>query len=490
MNTQRCTECEELELARVRDALPVSRLEIPEAALAGLPGGRESSALTRRSLLAGGLAGVASVYGARALGFEEVFESAVAQAAPSDQNVLVLIYLAGGNDGLNTLVPADPDDYAAYLAARPGIGRQVAGLAPAVMPGTGGKLQMAKVITAAGNGSSGAHGFDTLYGDGTAAGSDLAVLPAVDYTPSNFSHFTSSDYWFAGDLNATTTGWLGRWIDRNGSATNPLQAISIDQALSKAIRTSVNPVCAIPGTGSMGFRNNVDYRMPSNAPLGPALNPVMGDFGAIPAGPLNTYLGRARKAYGQAVDVSAQKTTVENQPATQPTHPSNSWLSNRLALAARFIGANLGTRVITIHWGGFDTHGDQVSVQDPQLAELSWALSAFKADLTARGVEGRVVTMGFSEFGRRVPENGTGTDHGAGGLMFLSGSAVRGGLSSQFPGCQPSELVDGNVKVTTDFRSVYQAVLTEWLGGDLTGVLPGGMFPALQRQDGGTALFA
>lgn len=130
MKPPRCTECEEIELARVRDERPVGQLELPQAALAGLPEGRDSRSLTRRALLAGGVAGIASVYGSRMLGFEEVFEAAVAQAAPSDRNVLVLLYLAGGNDGLNTLVPADANDYAAYLAARPSLARRTGDLAP------------------------------------------------------------------------------------------------------------------------------------------------------------------------------------------------------------------------------------------------------------------------------------------------------------------------------------------------------------------------
>ena len=99
------------------------------------------------------------------------------------------------------------------------------------------------------------------------------------------------------------------------------------------------------------------------------------------------------------------------------------------------------------------------------------------------------MTLVFSEFGRRVAENGSaGTDHGAGGLMMLSGSAVRGGIACEFPGCRPADLLEGNLRVTTDFRSVYQAVLAEWLGGDLSGVLPGGPFPAVQRRDGGNTL--
>src|ERR687897_406424 len=118
----RCIECEEIELARVRDERPTQTLPVPHAALDGFPAGRAPGDLTRRRLLQFGVAGVASVYGPRALGWESVWESVAAEAA-LDQNCLVLLYLAGGNDGLNTIVPAGADDYAAYVAARSAIHR-------------------------------------------------------------------------------------------------------------------------------------------------------------------------------------------------------------------------------------------------------------------------------------------------------------------------------------------------------------------------------
>src|SRR5918999_4452879 len=117
----RCIECEEIELARVRDERPAQALELPHAALDGFPAGRSPRDLTRRRLLQWGVAGVASVYGPKALGWESVWESVAAEGAALDQNCLVLLYLAGGNDGLNTIVPADPADYDAYRTARTAI---------------------------------------------------------------------------------------------------------------------------------------------------------------------------------------------------------------------------------------------------------------------------------------------------------------------------------------------------------------------------------
>jgi uncharacterized protein (DUF1501 family) len=499
----RCTECEELELARVHDAVPSQTLPIPDAALQGFPEGRDSGSLTRRRLLQGGVAGFASVYGSRLLGFEEVFESAVAQAAPSASNCLVLVYLAGGNDGLNVVLPGSglAADQAAYAAARPTIARGVGASTPTqvgsqTMAGTGSTLAWANTVLGTGAGGDTAlPGLEALYGDGLGgAGSDLAVLPAVDYVPFSLSHFDSSDYWFAGALSGLTTGWLGRWIDNNGSTTNPLQAVSIDTALSKAIRTADKPVCALPSTSSLGFsmRTNAGFDMPPSGGSNANLNLDMAAFGAVAAAPENVYLGRTRGAYDLAVDVAGAAPTINGQATTAVSYPPNaSSLTGKLQLAARLLAAGLGTRIITIHWGSFDTHGSQLAAQDGQLAALAQSLAAFRADLAARGIEQNVTTLAFSEFGRRVDENGSaGTDHGAGGLMMLSGSSVRGGLASEFPGCTPASLSGGNLKVTTDFRSVYQSVLQEWLGGDLTGVIPGGPFAPIQRYDGGNTLFS
>ena len=190
-------------------------------------------------------------------------------------NSLVLLYLAGGNDGLNIVMPNGNGDelaaanYAAYSNARKDIGR---GVGPTVaggkvgswaLPGQGDARRLAftnAAISTAGGGDNAdaAYGFDTLYGDGMGGtGSNLAVMPAVDALKFSLSHFDNSDIWFEAsyDLN-NKTGWLGRWIDEYGKPDNPLQAISIDSALSKSIRTSVNPVCAISSLPVNGFKLN------------------------------------------------------------------------------------------------------------------------------------------------------------------------------------------------------------------------------------------
>jgi uncharacterized protein (DUF1501 family) len=481
----RCADCARSD-SRVTDLAPTSRVEIPAEALTGFRDGvpRTRRGLNRRSFLRGGMVGLASVYSMTHLSWDSIWGAAAADAAGPAGKSLVCIYLNGGNDGLNTIVPVASNQYAAYVAARGNIAR---GLGPStgsqvgttVMPGTGGTLAFANPSVSGGANNGDSKGFDTLYGDGSGGtGSDLAIFPATDYTPPNLSHFESRDYWFAGALQELQTGWLGRWLDVYGSSTNPLQAVSLDSSLSKQIRTSRAPVCAIEDLSGTSFEiGNTSF----NA------NNLVAGLAAVPAGAGNDALQRSRSIFGETVDVSNRLQGVSGG-TTGTGYPANSDLSRKLQLAATLLGAGLGTRIITIDWGSFDTHGQQVGSQDPQLSVLSSALAAFKADLATRGLEQSVVTMVFSEFGRRIASNDSaGTDHGAGGLVLVSGSSVRGGLAGEHPGVTVDD-GEGNLVPSTDFRTVYQSLIGEWLGGDPAAVLPGGPFPGVARYDGGTTL--
>jgi uncharacterized protein (DUF1501 family) len=319
--------------------------------------------------------------------------------------------------------------------------------------------------------------------------SQLAIMPAADVLKYSLSHFDNSDMWFSGlTTGVKSTGWLGRWIDRVGDPANPLQAISIDTALSKSIRTARMPVCAIPSLGALGFGFTMNG---GGFPQSGQSVPVNGQMDALaavdPAGD-NAYLARSRATYGVAVETYNR---ARNGPAfaAGAGYPANQVLSQRLQLAAHLFAANLGTRVVTIHWGGFDTHSGQIAAQDSQLKVLSAALAAFQADLVARKIDDRVSTLVFSEFGRRVGENASaGTDHGAGGLMMAMGTQVRGGLGAQWPGLQTLTR-EGSLLVPTDFRSVYASVIAEWLGDDPQAVLTGDAPAPLVRGDGPGGLF-
>ncbi len=241
----KCADCARSDSA-VSDLRPDSLLPIPADALSGWSDGRPGSGVTRRKLLRNGVLGFAAVYGATQLSFEQVWEAAVAQAAEPMQRSIVVVYLNGGNDGLNCFVPASAPEYAKYQALRPTIARVLGRRHGRVRRlddharhrRLAGVRQQARVRRDAPTSNGDTKGFDTLYGDGTGGpGSDLAIIPAADYNPPNRSHFESRDYWFAGALAQLQTGWLGRWLDTYGSQTNPLQAVSLDSNLSKQIRS-------------------------------------------------------------------------------------------------------------------------------------------------------------------------------------------------------------------------------------------------------------
>jgi uncharacterized protein (DUF1501 family) len=479
----RCADCARSD-SLVTDLAPTARVSIPTEALYGFPDGvpRRRRGVNRRAFLAGGAVGIASIYSAARLTWESVWDAAAANAAVPMQRSVVCIYLNGGNDGLNAIVPVS--QYSAYQSARANIARVIGPsgsgtVGTTVMPGTGGTLAFANPLVSGQGNNGDTKGLDTLFGDGSGgAGSDLAIFPATDYTPPDLSHFESRDYWFAGALEQLQTGWLGRWLDVNGSATNPLQAVSLDSSLSKQIRTASAPVCAIEDLTTTSFQIAGAADLNANAQVSA--------LAAVPVDAANMALTRSRTIYGRTVQVAGSLAGLQaGQPA--PGYPANSDLSSKLQLAATLLSASLGTRIVTIDWGSFDTHGDQVTSQDPQLGVLSRALAAFKADLATRGIEQNVVTLVFSEFGRRIDSNDSGgTDHGAGGLVLVSGSSVKGGLAGEHPGMHGDQ--DGNLLTVTDFRSVYQALIAEWLGGDPAAVLPGGPFAGIARYDGGTTL--
>jgi uncharacterized protein (DUF1501 family) len=480
----RCADCARSD-SLVEGVEPTSRVPIPAEALAGFPDGvprPPAGRASRRTFLLGSAIGMASIYSAAHLSWEAVWDAASARAAaPANETILVCIYLNGGNDGLNAIVPVAPSQYSGYVSQRSNIARVLGPsggghVGTTVMGGTGQTLAFANpLVSGAGNNGASA-GLDTLYGDGSGGtGSDLAIFPAADYQPANLSHFESRDYWFAGALEEMQTGWLGRWLDRYGSKNNPLQAVSIDTALSKSILSDTAPVCAISNLTNTSFQLS-----------GESANQDVAKLAAVRASRGNVSLKRARAIYGETVQVSRQVSHL-NGVSAAPGYPANSDLSNKLQLAATLLSAGLGTRIVTIDWGSFDTHGDQITSQDPQLSQLSQALAAFKADLSARGIEQRVLTLVYSEFGRRIGSNDSlGTDHGAGGLVMVSGSSVRGGLAGEHPGVQGDQ--NDNLVPITDFRTVYQALIGEWLGGDPAAILPKGPFPGIHRYDGGTSL--
>lgn len=424
-------------------AIPDQLLEGgPTAALAG------SGGITRRRMLvgAGGLA--FAVAAMPRLGAQGLFEAARAQAADDPNGrILVSIYLDGGNDGLNTLVPiADPR----YPQLRSRVG-----------------IDPATTLAVGSHPEFGWHpslgGLRTLFDAGK-----VAVLPAVDYANPDQSHFNSQIFWRTGVAGPTfdRTGWLGRTVDVLGGTDNPLQAISMGWNLDPILLSRAAPVATVFDPGSFGF--TIPDVWSDEAALGP--------YRGATSGARSPARKAAQQAYRGAISVydrlAPLRAEGDGAPATPVPYPDEH-LGRGLRNLARMLGAGFGTRIATISHGGFDTHDQQTTEHAGLLTTLGDSLLAWQADLDARGLSDRVLTLVWSEFGRRAEDNeSNGTDHGAGGCVLLVGNHVNGGVQSEFPGLTNLD-PDGNLLVTTEFRTLYATLLESWMGVEAGRILPG-----------------
>ena len=406
---------------------------------------------TRRDFLVGGVGAMLALTAASRLQPWEVVAEAAAAAAGSTDPILVSLYLGGGNDGLNTLVPLTGADHAAYWAARPRLRIDPA----TTLPVAGGDLGWHPQ----------AAGFRTLHDRG-----ELAAYLGVDYPAPDYSHFQSAYYWRTGQVgHGPVTGWLGNYLDRHGSRDNPLQGVAVEWSADEVLRTARAPTCAVfSPTDDSWWSPDVwdDARL----------------FDAY-----RSLIGTARSpARARAMAVAAQSVYVrdhlkalraEATPPPPPTPYPVSDTGKALANLARMLGAGLGIRVATVlAAGAFDTHRDQAKTHGDDLADVADALVAFQDDLHARGLADRVVTIVWSEFGRRIADNESGgTDHGAGSSVLVVGNRVRGGLSGTW-NLAGAGAYDGSIPVAVDFRDLYATALG-WLDTDPEPILGKGFHP-------------
>ena len=413
----------------------------------------------------------------------DTFSALQAQAADSatqivtgkDSTILVVLQMAGGNDGINTVVPYANDF---YHQARPRIG-----------------LKAEDVLKL--NDDIGLHGalkgFKELYDGG-----ELSVIQGVGYPNPNRSHFRSTEIWQTASDAAQIEkyGWLGRYFDNACAGADPAVGVTIGSQLPEAFFAKhPKGIC---------FNNPQNYRFMANGGAteesykklnelemsGPGMTPEDGSgenansggsIAMLPAGMPMTggraidFISRtALDAQHSSDEIRGIAARVQNQ-AVYP----GSVLGNSLKLVAKLIGGGLPTRVFYVSQGGYDTHTNQVPTQQRLLQDLGDAMKAFVADMKAQGNLPRVLVMTFSEFGRRVSENANGgTDHGAAAPMFLVGDKVKAGLLGKYPSLAPQDLYQGDVKYNVDFRSVYAGVLETWLKTRSAPIL-GRQFPPL-----------
>jgi uncharacterized protein (DUF1501 family) len=410
-----------------------------------LPAG---TGLDRRSFLARSVGLALAVYGAGAVAPRFLDEGiAQALAACGPDTVLVSIFMDGGADSLSLLFPhGDPE----YRRLRPRLALPDSGL----VFSEDARLRWHPAAAS----------FQTLHAEGK-----LSVLPAVGYTNADQSHFTSRHYWEVGATDpGMRTGWLGRYLDHVGTPDNPLQGVSLDGELSPSLATAKVPVAALSGAA--------DYSFWAPGVWGQVESRMLDAIGALGAArSSDPALSGARAVTYQSHRLRQQLEPFDHDfgsPVPYPT--SEDGFPKQLAGLAAMLGAGLPMHCIALSaYGMYDTHSDQPDRLAKGLKLTSDTLLAFQRDLEARGLANRVLTLVWSEFGRRAEENGSdGTDHGAAGIGFLMGSRVRGAMIGEFPGLTGGLDEDGNLKATVDYRSVYCSVLEQWLGTDAAPIVP------------------
>jgi uncharacterized protein (DUF1501 family) len=352
--------------------------------------------------------------------------TARAAGPKADARALVVVQLDGGNDALNTVVPfTDPE----YAKLRPRLKldpkqlvklNDALGLHPALKP------------------------LDKLWGGG-----QLAVVPGVGYPNPNRSHFQSMAIWhtarFEPEEVRTSYGWLGRALDAGGGEScvvnnDTPQAVRGRRAAAVSLTRAEDLILTDPAAAKVAVGT-----------------PTQAD----------DLLAFVRRQTADAT-AGAERVAAMTRDKTDAAYPATA-LGGKLQLVARMLKAGCAARVYYTNQGSYDTHAQQSNAHFVLLSEFANAVAAFFADLTAAKAADRVLLLAFSEFGRTIKENGSaGTDHGTAGCVFVAGPGVKGGVH----GSQPSltELAAGEPKMTTDFRSVYAALLSDWLALPATGL--------------------
>ncbi len=381
-------------------------------------------------------------------------------AGPSSRRrVLVVVNLGGGNDGLNTLVPANNG---AYHDARPSLGVAEDTLVP--LAGT------------------------SAYGLNPALAplrrwweaKNLVLVDGLAIPSQTRSHFRASDVWWSAEPTSSDgTGWLGRWLDTDGDTHNPMRAISVGLGtLALQSRSSIATAVANPEQFALMTPKGLDAEVLTKAFLATS-TPLMSQATAaasqqaIPDAmhavdtltPVLT--GSKRVSFSQADSTNAIAPGGSGTTSPGSTGQPVS-VTNLLEVAAGIIDLQIGTRVIMVSVTGFDTHANQLASHPALLTDLAQGLDGFLGAMQAQGRSDDVLVVTTSEFGRRVHENGSGTDHGQASVHLLAGGKVNGG---QVVGqADLAHLDSGDLPIEIDTRSLY-AVALDWLGGPTDEIL-------------------
>jgi len=367
-------------------------------------------------------------------------------------NVLVVLQLSGGNDALNTIVPySDP----LYMDNRPVVRIDPERVLP-IDDAVGFNPAMAPI--------------KELWDQGK-----VAIIQGVGYPNPVRSHFRSMDIWHTCEPDKVgTEGWLGRAIrDLDPHQENVLTGVNFGRGLPRALAAPGVPVASVGNLETYGVLTGIqgaDQR-----------TEALDLFAKMYAAKLGNSLVREYISQtGTDALSGADILSTAPQQYISTVKYSGDTVAQYMRNIAQVYLAGLGTRILytTAPQNSFDTHASEMA-KHPQLwHEVSHAVSAFYQDLQGHNASANVVIFLFTEFGRRVHDNGSGTDHGSGGMAFVIGDAVQGGLYGEYPSLAPEQLLEGDLHYNNDFRGTYATLLEKWLGLDATPIV-GGSFEQL-----------
>ena len=361
--------------------------------------------------------------------------------------VVVVLQMTGGNDYMNTVIPySDPR----YYDNRPAVGvpedrviklNDKIGFHPELAP------------------------IKNLYDRG-----NVAIIHGVGYANAPRSHFRSMDIWHTCEPDKLgTEGWLGRATrDIDPNKENVVTTVSFGPSLPRALALPGVPVACVDDLDSFGMLPGISEYEQRNKILdrfSRLYSPTIG------SGFVMDYLGQTGLDSLAAADILKAAPQQYTSSVEYPDTP----IAKKLRGIAQVHMAGLGTRVLYCDHGSFDSHSNQVGMHDKLWVDVSHAVESFFDDLRENDAADNVIMLMFTEFGRRVHDNGSGTDHGAAGAAFVIGNRVKGGEYSEFPSTAPQDLEQGDLVPNTDFRSVYSTILEDWMGLDAN-PLVGGAF--------------
>jgi len=355
----------------------------------------------------------------------------------NSDKTLVVVQLTGGNDFMNTIVPYTNSHY--YDARKK------------IVLGQDDFLPINDTLAINKN----AAPFKRLYDEGK-----MAIIQGIGYPNSNRSHFRGMDIWHTCEPDRVgSEGWLGlavRELDPKGE--NVLTGVNIGQGLPRAMAVAGVPVTSISDLEGYGVMNRIEQDQLREKAL-QAFKDIYGQ--AVGTGVVSEYIGKTGLDVLRGADMLSD---VAREYESTVEYADNS-ISKSLRDVARVHFSGLGTRVFYTNHGGYDTHANEMPSHPKLMSDLSGAISDFIDDLEEHNASDDVAILVFTEFGRRMRDNGSGTDHGSGGGAFLFGKKVKGGLYSEYPSLDPTEWEHGeDLRHTIDFRGIYGTVLEQWLG--------------------------